>query len=121
MQAVSADGNWIAGNGDFANNYEPWRWSEATGYQSLGNLSPGASGNVTDMSADGSRIIGFFQIGPWDPNIPFIWTETTGIVEFNSFVTDTLGITMSASPIWSANGISANGKYITRLGLRPYI
>jgi photosystem II stability/assembly factor-like uncharacterized protein len=120
-QAVSADGNWIAGNGDFANNNEPWRWSEATGYESLGTLHPGASGIVTGMSADGSRIIGLFIVGPWDPNIPFIWTEATGIVEFNSFVTDTLGYTMDASPIWSANGISANGNYITGWGYDPTI
>ncbi|MCB0464370.1 MAG: T9SS type A sorting domain-containing protein [Aequorivita sp.] len=120
-QAVSADGNWIAGNGDYANNNDPWRWSESTGYESLGTLAPGASGYVTGMSADGSRIIGFFQIDPWTPNIPFIWTEATGMVEFNSFVTDTLGYTMDASPIWSANTISSNGKYISGWGYDPTI
>lgn len=120
-QAVSADGNWIAGNGDYANNNDPWRWSETTGYQSLGSLAPGAAGYVTDMSADGSRIIGFFQIDPWTPNIPFIWTEATGMVEFNSFVTDTLGYTMDASPIWVPNGLSANGKYIVGWGYDPTI
>ena len=120
-QAVSVDGNWIAGNGDYANNNDPWRWSEATGYQSLGTLSPGASGHVTGMSADGSMIIGFFVIDPWTPNIPFIWTETGGMVEFNSFITETLGYTMDASPIWTANAISANGKFITGWGYDPTI
>lgn len=120
-QAISEDGNWIAGNGDYANNNEPWRWSESTGYLSLGTLASGASGYVTGMSADGGVIIGFFQIDFFTPNIPFIWIEGTGLIEFNSFVTNTLGYTMEASPIWSANGISANGKYITGWGYDPTI
>lgn len=120
-QAVSEDGTWIAGDGDYANNNEPWRWSETSGYESLGTLAPGASGHVTGMSADGSIIIGFFIIDPWTPNIPFIWTEATGMVEFNSFVTGTLGYTMDASPIWSVNGLSANGKYISGWGYDPTI
>ena len=120
-RAVSADGTWIAGDGDYANNNDPWRWSESTGYQSLGSLSPGSAGYVTDMNAEGSIIIGYFQIDPFTPNIPFIWTETTGMVEFNSFVTETLGYTMEASPIYVPNAISRNGKYITGWGYDPTI
>ncbi len=120
-RAVSADGNWIAGDGDYANNNEPWRWSESTGYLSLGTLAPGGPGYVTDMSDDGTVITGYFQIDPFTPNIPFIWTETTGMVEFNSFVTETLGYTMDASPIWVPNAISPNGKYITGWGYDPTI
>lgn len=120
-RAVSGDGNWIAGDGDYANNNDPWRWSESTGYESLGSLSPGSSGYVTDMSEDGSIIIGYFQIDPFTPNIPYLWTENTGMVEFNSFVSETLGYTMDASPIYNPNAISRNGKYITGWGYDPTI
>ncbi|MEH6764479.1 MAG: YCF48-related protein [Aequorivita antarctica] len=119
--AISADGNWIGGRGDFSNNNEPYIWSETTGYISLGTLSPGSNGNVTGINHDGSIVIGYFQIGPWDPNIPFIWTATGGLQEFIDFVTETLGYTMDASPIWVPNSISPNGKYITGWGYDPTI
>ncbi|MEM0518640.1 YCF48-related protein [Aequorivita flava] len=114
--AISADGNWIGGDGDYANNNEPWIWSEATGYISLGTLSPGSAGSVTGINHDGSVVIGFFQVGPFDPNIPFIWTPSGGIQEFNTFITETLGYTMTASPIYVPNAISSNGEYITGWG-----
>lgn len=119
--AISGDGNWIGGRGDYANNYEPFIWSEASGYMSLGTLSAGSSGNVTGINHDGSIVIGYFQIGPWDPNVPFIWTATGGLQEFNDFITETLGYTMDASPIWVPNAISTNGKYITGWGYDPTI
>lgn len=119
--AISGDGNWIGGRGDYANNNEPWIWSETTGYISLGTLSPGSSGNVTGINYDGSIVIGYFQIGPFDPNIPFIWTSAGGLQEFNRFITDTLGYTMDASPIYVPNAISPNGNFITGWGYDPTI
>ena len=119
--AISADGNWIGGRGDYANNGEPWIWSEASGYTSLGTLAPGSTGNVTGINHDGSIVIGYFQIGPFDPNVPFIWTATGGLQEFNEFVTETLGYTMDASPIWVPNAISSNGTFITGWGYDPTI
>ncbi len=119
--AISADGNWIGGRGDYANNGEPWIWSEATGYMSLGTLSSGSTGNVTGINHDGSIVIGYFQIGPFDPNVPFIWTPTAGLQDFNDFITGTLGYTMTASPAWVPNSISSNGKYITGWGYDPTI
>ena len=43
------------------------------------------------------------------------------MVEFNSFVSDTLGYTMDASPIYVPNAISFNGEYITGWGYDPNI
>ncbi len=119
--AISGDGVWIGGRGDFANNDEPYIWSEASGYISLGTLAPGSRGNVTGINHDGSLVIGYFQGGPFDPNIPFVWTPTAGMQEFNEFVTETLGYTMAASPVWVPNSISSNGKYITGWGYDPNI
>ncbi len=119
--AVSGDGNWIAGRGDFANNYEPWIWSETTGYMSLGTLSSGATGNVTDINYDGSIVIGYFQIGPFDPNVPFIWTPSAGLQDFNVFVSETLGYPMGATPVYVPNSMSPNGKFITGWGYDPTI
>lgn len=117
--AVSADGNWIGGHGDFANNEEPWIWSEESGYISLGSM--GGTGRVSGINHDGSIVIGWFDVGPWDPTIPFIWTTTGGLQNLNTFITDTLGYTMSASPIYIPNNISANGQFITGWGYDPTI
>lgn len=120
-RAISADGNWIGGQGDYANNNEPWLWSETTGYMSLGTLAANGTGYVTGINRDGTIAVGFFQVGPFDPNIPFIWTVNGGIQNLNTFVTDVLGFDMAASPVFNANAISPNGKYIAGWGYDPTI
>jgi len=114
--AISADGNVIGGRGDYANNYEPWIWTEAEGYMSLGTLVTNGTGNVTGINHDGSIIIGYFQIGPWDPNVPFIWTQTNGLQDFHDFITDVLGYDIGAGHIYAPNAISSNGEFITGWG-----
>lgn len=123
--AVSADGNWIGGYGDYAFP-NAWLWSENTGLLDLGNLGlpEGTTGNVAGMSADGSIVVGWYVYAPdpWTQNYtPFIWTAAMGAVDLNTFITDYLGYTMDIGPIWSANAISPNGKYITGWGLDPNI
>lgn len=123
--AVSADGNWIGGYGDYAFP-NAWLWSENTGLLDLGNLGlpEGTTGNVAGMSADGSIVVGWYVYAPdpWTQNYtPFIWTAAMGTVDLNTFITDYLGYTMDIGPIWSANAISPNGKYITGWGLDPNI
>lgn len=123
--AVSSDGNWIGGYGDYAFP-NAWLWSENTGLLDLGNLSlpEGTTGNVAGMSADGSIVVGWhvYAPDPWTQNYtPFIWTAAMGAVDLNTFITDYLGYTMDIGPIWSANAISPNGKYITGWGLDPNI
>lgn len=112
---ISADGVWIGGDGDYANNGEPWLWSEATGYKPLGKIVEG-QGNVTGINHNGTVVTGWFDMGMWDPAVPFIWTEKQGMMNLNSYITDTLGFTMQNSPVYVPNGISYNGDYITGWG-----
>lgn len=114
--AISADGTVIGGRGDYANDNEPWIWTEAGGYMSLGTLAPGAQGSVTGINHDGTIVIGYFQIGPWDPNVPFIWTPTGGLQNFHTFITDVLGYDIGAGQIYAPNSISPNGEFITGWG-----
>jgi len=113
--AVSEDGVWIGGDGDYANNYEPWLWSEATGYKPLGKIAEGA-GNVTGINHDGTVVIGWFDMGMWDPAVPFIWTANQGMMNLNTYITDILGLSMTNSPLYVHNSISYNGDYITGWG-----
>ncbi|PKA82156.1 putative secreted protein (Por secretion system target) [Ulvibacter sp. MAR_2010_11] len=121
VTAISADGNWIGGRSDWVTNNEPYIWSEATGAILLGTLAPNGQGHVTAINHDGSIVIGYFQIGPWDPNVPFIWTSAGGLQEFGEFVTGTLGYEMAASPVYAPNAMSPNGQYITGWGYDPNI
>jgi photosystem II stability/assembly factor-like uncharacterized protein len=123
--AVSANGIWIGGYGDFAHN-NPWIWSEATGLVDLGSmgLEPGTIGRVAAINHDGSIVVGWYRYSP-DPwtNIytPFIWTPALGAQNLNTFITETLGFTMEIGPIWNANVMSSNGKYIGGWGVDPNI
>ncbi|WP_114490974.1 T9SS type A sorting domain-containing protein [Candidatus Ulvibacter alkanivorans] len=119
--AISSDGNWIGGRSDWVTNGEPWIWSESTGVITLGTLAANGQGHVTAINHDGSVVIGYFQIGPWDPNVPFIWTASGGLQDFNEFVTNTLGYEMGASPVYAPNAMSPNGNYITGWGYDPTI
>ncbi len=115
--AVSSDGNWVGGAGDFANNSEPWIWSAATGVINLGTLAPGAQGYVAGINADGSMAVGRFNLGPWDPQLPFIWTPSTGLLNLITYVNDTLGIATGSKRIYSANCLSADGRYVAGYGV----
>ncbi|WP_034261526.1 T9SS type A sorting domain-containing protein [Altibacter lentus] len=119
--AISADGNWIGGRSDWVTNGEPWIWSESTGVIMLGTLAANGQGHVTAINHDASIVIGYFQIGPWDPNVPFVWTPNGGLQDFNSFVTNTLGYDMGASPVYAPNAMSPNGEFITGWGYDPTI
>ncbi len=115
-RAVSADGQWIGGGGDYANNYEPWIWSESTGVINLGQLPDVGTGNVAAMSADGSIVVGWFE--GWDfgiPRTPFIWTSAGGLEDLNTYVAE-LGIIAGDAHINGANCISPNGRFIAGYG-----
>jgi len=116
--AVSADGQWVGGYGDFANNAEPWIWSEATGVINLGQLPNTGTGKVAAMSADGSVVVGWFDAMDFGmPRTPFIWTAAGGLQEFNDYVTNVLGISTGSSHVNVPNSISPNGMYIAGFGV----
>lgn len=55
--AISADGVWIGGYGDYANNHQPWIWSIDWGVINLGTLPNTGNGYVSAMSADANQNI----------------------------------------------------------------
>lgn len=115
---VSADGNWIGGYGDYANNNQPWIWSEATGVVNLGSLPNTGQGFVSGINADGSKVVGWFD-GMFfgDPQTPFIWTPTGGLQNLNAYIQTDLGLAMGTIRVQTANCMSANGQYIAGYGM----
>lgn len=115
--AVSGDGNWIGGAGDYANNGNAWIWSASTGVIDLGTLSAGGQSYVAALNNNGTVAIGRIQVGPWDPEIPFIWTAANGMQNLNDYAHNVLGIATGNKLIYSANCMSENGNYIAGYGI----
>jgi photosystem II stability/assembly factor-like uncharacterized protein len=117
-QAVSGNGNWIGGMGDFANNGDPWVWSESTGYVSLGHID-GGTGTVMGFNYDGTVAIGYFDMGFGNPRSPFIWTPADGLQNLNDWIVQMLGFSMGTTVIYTPMDISKNGRYIAGTGFDP--
>ncbi|MFA7273742.1 MAG: T9SS type A sorting domain-containing protein [Crocinitomicaceae bacterium] len=115
--AISGDGNWIGGYGDFATNGNPYLWNATAGYVDLGNLSPNGSGYVAGINNDGSMAVGRIQQGPWDPELPFVWTAAGGMQNLNDYANNVLGISTGTKKIYSANCFSKNGVFIAGYGV----
>ena len=116
--SVSANGQWIGGYGDYANNGQPWIWSDSTGVINLGQLPNTGTGYVSGMSADASVVVGWFDGELWgDPQTPFIWTAAGGMQDLNAYMTNVLGITLGDEPASVASCISPDGKYVAGYGM----
>jgi hypothetical protein len=116
--AVSADGKWIGGYGDYANLNQPWIWCEDSGVINLGILPNTGNGYVSGMSGDASIVVGWFDGQLWgDAQTPFIWTHAGGIQELNSYITAVLGFSTGSYHVYGASGISSNGLYIAGYGI----
>jgi probable HAF family extracellular repeat protein len=115
--AVSADGNWVGGAGDYANDGNAWIWSEATGVIDLGTLAVGGQSYVAALNENGTVAVGRIQLGPWVPELPFIWTPADGMQNLNDYAHNTLGLVTGNKLIYSANCMSANGDYIAGYGI----
>jgi hypothetical protein len=115
---ISADGKWIGGYGDYANNNEPWIWSKDSGVINLGTLPNVGNGFVSGMNADASIVVGWFDGQLFgDPQTPFIWTQKDGLQELNAYINNVLGYQTGNSQIYTANLISPDGKFVAGYGV----
>jgi uncharacterized membrane protein len=78
-EAISLDGKWVVGSGSSAlagssSFEEAFRWSAATGIQSLGPYQGTYRSLGRGVSADGSVVVGSIENG----SIAFRWTQATG-------------------------------------------
>lgn len=115
--AVSSNGNWIGGFGDYANNNEPWIWSQSTGLINLGLLPGTIQGIVSGINEDASIVVGWFDGFFGDPKTPFIWTPTGGLQNLNDYMVNVLGIQPGTNQIYTANCMSSNGMYVAGYGV----
>lgn len=102
---ISADGTIIAGTSRTLLGNEPFIYSESTGLTGLGtNGVINSSSGATDISSDGSVIVGSLLSPITNRSEAFRWTESGGIEGLGTLEGGTTGS--------SATAISGNGKVI---------
>lgn len=74
---VSNDGSVVVGTTDSPNGIRAFRWTPATGMQSLGVLASGESFGIA-LSSDGAVIVGLSDAPNWR-RIAFRWTASSGM------------------------------------------
>ena len=114
--SVSSDGSVVAGNGTDG-NYTPFRWTQATGFVSLGRPQLVGGGGIPGVSADGKRVAS--SIGSLDGTYTTqgVWTTGSGWQELmppppadGGAVDGTYG---------NVYGLSGNGQMVVGLYWRP--
>ena len=124
--AVSGNGVWLAGLGRSSmDGGAPWRWSAATGYQSLGVQPVAGRGGATAVNADGSKILCYMG-APAAFGEGYIWIQGRGYVAMEDYAAE-FGVTMPegvrlALPLSiSADELTITGTARGPFGTSPFV
>jgi len=124
--AVSGNGVWLAGLGRSSiDDGAPWRWSAATGYQSLGAQPVPGVGGATAMNPDGTKILCYMGIAA-ALGEGYIWIQGRGYVAMEDYAAE-FGVTMPdgvrlALPLSiSADGLTITGTARGPFGTSPFV
>ncbi len=127
--AISGNGQWVYGLGkSTVDGGAAWRWSAATGYQSILPAPVVDIGYVTDANFDGSQFVGFF--GMLGGAGGYIWIEGRGYVLLNDYAAERgvvvppkvyLNMPMGMSPdgntiVGTAFGSFGSSPFVLQLG-----
>lgn len=107
--AVSADGQWIVGSGNFG---QTWRYNTATLHTEwLGDLDAmGDLQGATGISADGHIIVGYDRgFGLATSGQGTIWIQGQGILNFTDYITSQ-GVDLGGRTLALPLGVSADGQ-----------
>ncbi len=112
--AISADGVWTCGGQGFSNDFQAWKWSDATGIIDIGPApTSGWRGAATGLTADGSKAVGFYR--PWPAPATFgrgfIHTELDGMLDLTDLAI-TLGNDLQGAILALPLGISDDGSTV---------
>ena len=113
---VSADGSVVVGRGFSDSGSEAFRWTEETGMVGLGDLPGGGfESQARAVSGDGATVVGEAWVFGSSTRA-FIWDATTGMQELKQVLTDQGVDTSGWEILYSARGISADGRVIVGQG-----
>jgi probable HAF family extracellular repeat protein len=114
-RGVSANGGAVVGGSESSAGYEAFRWTETGGMVGLGDLAGGDFSSMAfGISADGNVVVGS---GTTDQGSEaFIWSPTLGMVSLEQRLRDQGANLNGWTELRSANGISADGRYVVGFG-----
>ena len=119
-RAVSGDGKIVVGSvGGAILREEAFRWTEATGMQSLGSLPNVGATIATTVSDDGRVIAGQLGFADGSPAAAFVWTETGGIQRLDTVLGTILGVDVTGWTLSNVYGMSADGLTLAGTGRNP--
>ena len=101
-------------------NNGSWKWTPSGGVQYLGDFLPDYTPLATDVSDNGSVIVGVAN--PFDfflPRRAILWTQPTGFLDFQEF----LARQGTFAPEWSlavAGTVAGDGRTVGGYGYSPY-
>jgi uncharacterized membrane protein len=105
---ISEDGQVIAG----VSGNRPFIWTQGEGMVALSSYQ----GTVTDISADGSRMVGTSLSSGNDE--AYFWSAETGIINIKEKL-EQEGLDLSGWTLTRATGISGDGQTIVGYGINP--
>lgn len=115
--SMSDDGIWAGGGQGFANNFQAWKWSQATGVIDIGPAPvSGWRGAITGFSYNGEVSVGFYR--PWPAPATFgrgiIYTDGNGLLDLTDYAIS-LGIDVQGAILALPLGISDDGSTVVGL------
>lgn len=123
---VSSDGSVVVGYQHYSLPYPPYsvveafRWTEEAGRVSLGHLSDDVmNSEAFDVSDDGSIIVGASHAGSGIGFKPFIWTQSTGMLDIEEFLASELGLDLEGWTLSTVEAISGDGTTLVGSGINP--
>jgi hypothetical protein len=135
--AVTPDGTMVVGN-TWPDLIQPWhtsiaaawRWNSSTSMwnqEILGSLpgttAPFGLAIAADLTADGTMVVGYNRFSGPTSSTGFVWTEVTGIIDVEEFLT-VRGIALDSKfDIRSLDGVSDDGSVLVGTGqqtVEPY-
>jgi uncharacterized membrane protein len=91
---ISDDGIWMGGGGNYANDYQAYIWSEATGVLDIGPAPINEwRGATTGLSSNGDVVVGYYRPWPAPATLGrgFYYTEEDGLLDLTNYASS-LGI-----------------------------
>ncbi len=108
ISAINSDGSLIVGGATVGGQTVAYRWTAATGMQSLGTLPGTTSSGASGVSGDGSVVVG--TCADTDPthDVAFMWTAALGMVDLNVYL-PSIGISIGPPHTYILYGAGGGG------------
>lgn len=114
---ISDDGIWMGGGGNYANDYQAYIWSAATGVLDIGPAPINEwRGATTGLSYNGGVVVGYYRPWPAPATLGrgFYYTQEDGLLDLTDYATS-LGIDVQGTILALPLAISEDASTVVGL------